>query len=163
MAAAGISTVAIVACAPMIASATEGHRSAIANDDASVSVQTNESDHSNQPAKSHENNDEHRGRHTNATSTPVPISVGISAIAFTKDIVSTNGVLHTPVLINAAEQPGTANLVRNGVATSCSVQADPGVVAWLDCSLAALDPTAAYQVVVQTVDGKTASHDVTVG
>jgi hypothetical protein len=145
----------------MIASATEGHR-ATANDDTSVSVQTIESELSHNSDKSHETSDEHRGRHAKANSTSVPISVGISAIAFTKDIVATNGVLHTPVLINVAEQAGTATLVRDGVATTCSVQANPGVVAWLDCSLAASDPTATYQVVVQTVYGKTASHDVAV-
>ena len=105
------------------------------------------------------------------------ISVGVPAIAFTKDIVSAGGQLRAPVLINAAERAGTATLFRDGIATSCSVPAQPGVVAWLQCSLnnssgrddagsqSKSNPKSAtthtYTVVVKTTNGLTATHAVT--
>jgi hypothetical protein len=164
----------------MIASATEAHRAAAT--DVSVSVRTDNSDHGDNSGKADD------GNHFTPAKNP-NISVGIPAIAFTKDIVSTGGQLRTPVLINAAERAGTATLVRDGVPTSCSVQAQPGVPAWLTCSLnasstgrgdddsqgsesqrkssaqaARADKNAShvYTVVVTTTNGLTATHAVTV-
>ncbi len=178
VAAAAVSTVAIVASAPMIASATEGHRTNTGND-VSVSVNVQDSD---QSEDSDHSKDGQGGTHFTPAKNP-NISVGIPAIAFTKDIVSTQGQLRTPVLINAAERSGTATLVRDGVPTSCSVQAQPGVVAWLTCSLntqvtgtsspdsqeksrkAGASKVAGhtYSVVVTTTNGLTATHAVTIG
>ena len=180
VAAAAVSTVAIVASAPMIASATEGHRTN-ASDDVSVSVNAKGSDHSDHSEDSDHSKDGQGGTHFTPAKNP-NISVGIPAIAFTKDIVSTQGQLRTPVLINAAERSGTATLVRDGVPTSCSVQAQPGVVSWLTCSLNNREDTGGrgsdsqeksrkanaskvtghtYSVVVTTTNGLTATHAVT--
>jgi hypothetical protein len=169
----------------MIASATEGNR-ATNSGQTSVTVKTSGSDHSEPAKKSDdgENSNESGDGHTYKPARNPNISTSIPAIAFTKDIVATGGRLHAAVLINAAEKPGTATLVRDGVATSCSVQAQPGVVAWLDCSLntsvrggddsnksdkksgsdkSKTQTVSTYQVVVKTVDGQTASHAVTIG
>jgi len=161
----------------MIAWATEGHHET--NDDVSVTVKTEH------PERSHESDDD---QHYTPAKKP-NISVAIPAIAFTKDIVSTNGRVRAAVLINASQRPGTATLVRDGVPTSCSVQAQPGVVAWLQCSLAqgtgsgsssddapsksrstssakTNDGKASahtYSVVVKTANGVTASHAITIG
>ena len=172
VAAAAVSTVAIIASAPMIASATEGRHSS--SNDISVTVKSDDSE------RSHESGDD---QHYTAAKNPT-ISVGIPAIAFTKDIVSVGDQLRTPVLINAAERAGVATLVRDGAPTSCSVQAQPGVVAWLQCSLNSSDrrggddssskdsqtvkksdargATHVYTVVVRMADGQTASHAITV-
>ncbi len=162
----------------MIAWATEGHHES--NDDVSVTITTEHHD------RSHEAGDDN---HFTPAKKP-NISVGVPAIAFTKDIVSTNGRVRAPVLINASERPGTATLVRDGVPTSCSVQAQPGVVAWLQCSLSegsrsddvrsdsrsnsstkssdgkaneAKASSHTYSVVVRTSNGLTASHAITIG
>ena len=113
-----------------------------------------------------------------AVTAKATIIVGVPAIAFTKDIVSTGGQLRAPVLINAAERAGTATLFRDGIATSCSVPAQPGVVAWLQCSLnnpSGREDSASesksktkgntphtYTVVAKTTNGLTATHAVTV-
>jgi len=215
VAAAAVSTVAIVASAPMIASATEG-RAQTSDDQTSASVSTkgsnntskgdagNRSSKDDKGPSSNARGDDHGssnsdhngedGHHNggggnigggNPTSSAVAISVGVPAIAFTKDIVSSNGQLRAPVLINASQRAGTATLVRDGVPTSCSVKAQPGVVAWLQCALnqgsSADDSTSSsrssssakaasakvsahtYSVVVKTTNGVTASHPVTIG
>lgn len=217
VAAATIGTLAIVASAPMIASATEGHRPS--SDDrpstsTSAPVSTKDSDRtSKDDASKHSSNSGEDGDRKggnagggnagggnagggnagggsagggNAITAKATISVGVPAIAFTRDIVSTNGKLRTPVLINAAERAGTATLFRDGIATSCTVPAQPGVVAWLQCSLtnssgredsgqsgndsgsaskaaSKLTATHTYAVVVKTTNGQTATHSVTIG
>jgi len=221
VAAATVGTLAIVASAPMIASATEG-RQQTSDDRTSVSLPTKDAvkaskgDASNRSSKddkgtrssksddkgessgSHGDDSDHSesgedghngggnggggggggnagGGH--AVTAKATIVVGVPAIAFTKDIVSTGGQLRAPVLINAAERAGTATLFRDGIATSCSVPAQPGVVAWLQCSLnnsSGRDDAGSesksktkgtaphtYTVVVKTTNGLTATHAVT--
>jgi len=188
----------------MIASATEGHRPS--SDDrptasTSAPVSTKDSDRtSKEDASKHSSNSGEDGDHKggnagggnagggnagggnsgggNAVTAKATISVGVPAIAFTKDIVSTGGQLRAPVLINAAERAGTATLFRDGIATSCTVPAQPGVVAWLQCSLnnsSGREDSGSesksqtkgttphtYTVVVKTTNGLTATHAVTV-
>ena len=223
VAAATVGTLAIVASAPMIASATEGRpqtsdeRSSVSlpttgADESSTSdarnssskddngTRTSKSDDHGTSAGSHGDDSGHGasgedGQHNGggnagggnagggnagggqAMTAKATISVGVPAIAFTKDIVSAGGQLRAPVLINAAERAGTATLFRDGIATSCSVPAQPGVVAWLQCSLnnssgredagsqSKSNPKSAtthtYTVVVKTTNGLTATHAVT--
>ena len=223
VAAATVGTLAIVASAPVIASATEGRQQS-SDDRTSVSLPTTGADKSskgdagNRSSKddqgtrsskfddkgeslgSHGDDSGHSesgedGQHNgggnagggnagggnagggHAVTAKATIVVGVPAIAFTKDIVSTGGQLRAPVLINAAERAGTATLFRDGIATSCSVPAQPGVVAWLQCSLnnsSGREDSGSesksktkgttphtYTVVVKTTNGLTATHAVT--
>lgn len=177
VAAATLSTVAIVASAPMIASATQNHR-ASSDDRSSTSVSTKDPNHSTgdsqredstESDKSHDDGkDGHHqgggagGPGASVGSVKANITVGVPAIAFTKDIVSSDGRLRTPVLINASQQAGIATLVRDGVPTSCSVPAIPGVVAWLECTKVSNRGPHAYSVVVRTANGLSVSHPVVV-
>lgn len=214
VAAATVGTLAIVASAPVIASATEG-RQQTSDDRTSVSLPTKDADKSSKGDASNRSSKDDKGTRSsksddkgeslgshgedsghsesgedghngggggnagggNAVTAKATIVVGVPAIAFTKDIVSTGGQLRAPVLINAAERAGTATLFRDGIATSCSVPAQPGVVAWLQCSLnnaSGREDSASesksktkgttphtYTVVVKTTNGLTATHAVT--
>ena len=218
VAAATVGTLAIVASAPVIASATEGRQQS-SDDRTSVSIPTTGADksskgdagnrsskddkgtrspklddkgeslgsHGDDSGHSESGEDGHNGGGNgggggnagggHAVTAKATIVVGVPAIAFTKDIVSTGGQLRAPVLINAAERAGTATLFRDGIATSCSVPAQPGVVAWLQCSLnnsSGREDSGSesksktkgttphtYTVVVKTTNGLTATHAVT--
>jgi hypothetical protein len=216
VAAATVGTLAIVASAPVIASATEG-RQQTSDDRTSVSLPTKDADKSSKGDASNRSSKDDKGARSSksddkgeslgshgddsghsesgedghngggggggnaggghAVTAKATIVVGVPAIAFTKDIVSTGGQLRAPVLINAAERAGTATLFRDGIATSCSVPAQPGVVAWLQCSLnnsSGRDDAGSesksktkgtaphtYTVVVKTTNGLTATHAVT--
>ena len=219
VAAATVGTLAIVASAPMIASATEG-RQQTSDDRTSVSLPAKDADKSSKGDASNRSPKDDKGTRSSksddkgdssgshgddsghsesgedghndgggnagggnaggghAVTAKATIIVGVPAIAFTKDIVSTGGQLRAPVLINAAERAGTATLFRDGIATSCSVPAQPGVVAWLQCSLnnssgredsgseskskTKGNTPHTYTVVVKTTNGLTATHAVTV-
>jgi hypothetical protein len=223
VAAATVGTLAIVASAPMIASATEG-RQQTSDDRTSVSLPTKDAEKSSKGDASNRSSKDDKGTRSSksddkgessgshgddsghsesgedghngggnggggnagggnaggghAVTAKATIIVGVPAIAFTKDIVSTGGQLRAPVLINAAERAGTSTLFRDGIATSCTVPAQPGVVAWLQCSLnnssgredSGSESTSktkgttphTYTVVVKTTNGLTATHAVTV-
>ena len=59
------------------------------------------------------------------------VGVAVPVVAFTEHVVVTSGRLRTPVLVTSTAPAGVASVV--GLA-GCSVQAEPGVVAWLDCA-----------------------------
>ena len=83
------------------------------------------------------------------------VSVTVPDVAFTARVAVVDGRLRTPVLVNAAEPPGEARLV--GASEPCAVRAEPGVVAWLSCSVTSGGRLA---VVVTLDDGRVVRHAV---
>ena len=74
------------------------------------------------------------------------VGVSVPAVAFTEQVVVTAGRLRTPVLVTESGSTGVASVVG---LPGCSVPAEPGVVAWLDCAY----PEDGRQLTVQVVLG----------
>ena len=73
------------------------------------------------------------------------LAVSVPAVAFIERIAIVGGRIHTAVLVNAAEPSGVASVV--GV-EGCQVDAESGVVAWLDCVYTGDDETLTVAVVL---------------
>ena len=81
------------------------------------------------------------------------LAVSVPAVAFIERI----GRIHTAVLVNAAEPSGVASVV--GV-EGCQVDAESGVVAWLDCVYTGDDETLTVAVVLS--DARRFTHTTSI-
>ena len=82
------------------------------------------------------------------------VSVGIPAVAFQQPATLTAGRVRPAVLVNVAEPAGTASIAGM---SGCSVAAEPGAPAWLDCPYAGTGVT--VHVSVTLTDGRTFAQD----
>ena len=81
------------------------------------------------------------------------VAVSVPAVAFTLAIQVRGGRVQLPLLVNVAEPSGHATLL--GI-PGCQVDAEPGVVAWLECKH--VRRQRALTVVVRLDDGRVISH-----
>jgi hypothetical protein len=93
------------------------------------------------------------GEHSPASASG-SLSVGVPAVAFQQHATLTAGRLRTAALVNVAEPGGTVSIA--GI-SGCTVTAEPGAPAWLDCPYAGAGVT--VRVSVTLTDGRTFAQD----
>ncbi len=83
------------------------------------------------------------------------VGVSVPTVAFTEKITLANGRVRTAVLVNIAEDEGTATIVG---LDRCSATATPGVPVWLDCAYSG--GAGSLTVLVTLEDGLRYTHTV---